>query len=178
MKQPPLDSVSTGSDHTLLDRTFRVSLLLKGLNGVLELVGGLALLLVGPGQLHAIATALTHRELMEDPGDFLANTLVRLASRLDLSAQLFAAIYLLVHGVVKVVLVLAVLRDRLWAYPWLIATLIAFIGYQTFELFRSFGWGLLLLTAFDIFIVVLTFREYGLHKQRVEVPDTGPDPSP
>ena len=32
--------------HGLLDRTFRVSLILKGLDGVLELIGGILLLLV------------------------------------------------------------------------------------------------------------------------------------
>jgi uncharacterized membrane protein len=175
MSQVPPEPATTSADHTLLDRTFRISLVLKGLNGVLELVGGLVLLLVGPGQIGAIAGSLTHRELLEDPRDFLANALVRLASRLDVSTQVFAAVYLLVHGVVKVVLVLAVLRDRLWAYPWLIATLIAFIGYQGFELFRAFGWGLFLLTAFDIFIVVLTFREYGLHKKRATAAGAGPE---
>lgn len=47
----------------------------------------------------------------------------------------------------------------------MIAFLIAFIGYQGFELFVQFSWGLLLLTAFDIFIVVLTTREYRLRRQ-------------
>lgn len=36
--------------HTLLDRTFEVSLILKGLDGVLELIGGVLLLVVTPQQ--------------------------------------------------------------------------------------------------------------------------------
>ena len=36
---------------------------------------------------------------------------------------MFAAVYLLSHGLSKIVLVALVLRDKLWAYPWLIALL-------------------------------------------------------
>ena len=36
------------SDRTLLDRTFWVALILKGLDGVLEIIGGVLLVLVSP----------------------------------------------------------------------------------------------------------------------------------
>ena len=38
------------------------------------------------------------------------------------------------HGVVKVVLVVALWRNKLWAYPWLIVTLVVFIGYQLYRI--------------------------------------------
>lgn len=158
--------MKAGREHTLLDRTFFISLILKGLDGVLELVGGVALLLVTPAQIAAAVRALTRHELSEDPHDLIANWLITYSNTLDVSATLFGAIYLLLHGIVKVFLVVAVLRDRLWAYPWLIGFLVLFIGYQGYELILHFSWGLLLLTAFDIFIVMLTAREYRLHKRR------------
>lgn len=152
-------------DHAVLDRTFFVSLILKGLDGVLELVGGIALLIVTPEQIAAVVHALARPELREDPHDLVANWLVRYADSLDVSTTVFGAVYLLAHGVVKIFLVVAVLRGKLWAYPWLIGFLGLFIGYQAFELVVHFSWGLLLLTAFDIFIVVLTVREYRIRKQ-------------
>lgn len=152
-------------EHTVLDRTFLIGLILKGLDGAIELIGGIALLLITPAQINAIVHALTRHELSEDPHDLIANWLINYTGTLDVATTTFGAIYLLVHGIVKVFLVVAVLRDKLWAYPWLIAFLIAFIGYQGFELFVQFSWGLLLLTAFDIFIVVLTTREYRLRRQ-------------
>jgi uncharacterized membrane protein len=150
--------------HTALDRTFFVSLILKGLDGALELLGGIALLLVTPAEIAAAARALTRHELREDPHDPVANWIIGYTATLDVSTTLFGAIYLLAHGAVKVFLVIAVLRGRLWAYPWLIGFLVLFIGYQGVELVLHFGWGLLLLTAFDIFIVVLTVREYRLRR--------------
>jgi uncharacterized membrane protein len=149
-----------------LDRTFRVILIFKGLDGVLELVGGVLLLLVSPQQIGAMARVLTQHELSQDPHDLIANALVRSTSNLSASASLFGAVYLLLHGLVKVVLVWAVLQDRLWAYPWMIAFLLVFIIYQVYKILVSFSWGLALLTAFDIFIVWLTWREYRRHKAR------------
>ncbi|SFT53107.1 DUF2127 domain-containing protein [Arthrobacter sp. ov118] len=149
-----------------MDRTFRVILIFKGLDGVLELVGGVLLLLVSPQQIGAMARVLTQHELSEDPHDLVAHALVRSTSNLSASASLFGAVYLLLHGLVKVVLVWAVLQDRLWAYPWMIAFLLVFIIYQVYKILVSFSWGLALLTAFDIFIVWLTWREYRRHKAR------------
>jgi len=157
--------MSTSSPPDLLDRTFRITLLLKGLDGVLELIGGVLLLVVSPRELDSIARALTLHELSEDPHDFIANALLHMTASLSVSAELFGSVYLLLHGLVKVVLVAAVLKDKLWAYPWMIGFLGAFIVYQAYRLVVEFSWWLLALTAFDILIVVLTWREYGRHRR-------------
>jgi len=112
---------------TLLDRAFYVSLILKGLDGVLELIGGILLLVVTPAQIGAIARFLTLHELSEDPRDFIANTVLSLVAGLNVSVALFGAIYLFLHGVVKVVLVWAVL---------LLTVFDTFIVYLTF---REYG---------------------------------------
>ena len=165
------------SDRTLLDRTFWVALILKGLDGVLEIIGGVLLVLVSPAQLGQLARFLTQHEISEDPHDVIANTMLHLTSGLTGSATLFGAIYLLLHGLVKVVLVLAILKNKLWAYPWMVAFLIAFILYQGYQLIAGFSWGLVLLTAFDIFIVVLTIREYGNHRRRLPGKDRNAAPA-
>ncbi len=157
---------TTTHDRTLLDLTFRVSLVLKGLDGALELVGGFLLLVVSPAQMGILARLLTQHEISEDPNDLVATALVHLAGTLTVSAALFGAIYLLLHGLVKVVLVWAVLKDKLWAYPWMIAFLLVFIAYQSYEMVVAFSWGMALLTAFDIFIVWLTAHEYRSHRAR------------
>lgn len=153
-------------DTTLLDGTFRVSLILKGLDGVLEVVGAVLLLVISPGQIGALARFLTQHELSEDPHDVIANSLLHLTNSLSVSASLFAAAYLFFHGLVKIVLVWAVLKDKLWAYPWMIGFLLVFIVYQSYQIAVGFSWGLTLLTAFDVFIVYLTWREYGIHRNR------------
>ena len=149
----------------LLDRAFAVGIILKGLDGVLEVVGGVLLLIVSPTTIDQLSRALTQHELSEDPHDFLATHLLHAAGTLTGSSLEFGAAYLLLHGVVKIVLVAALLRDKIWAYPWMIAFLVVFIAYQIYRMTFAFSIALLGLTVFDLVVVWLTYREYG--KQRV-----------
>ena len=156
-------TVSRSRLHTV----FRVSVLLKGLDGVLEIVGGLVLLFVAPHSIYEVTRWLVAHDLAGNRHDFVARHLLHSASDLTTSTTLFGAVYLLVHGGAKLVLVVLVLRDKLWAYPWMIGLLLAFIVYQIYRLALHLSLGLLALTLFDIFIVGLTVLEY--RKQRARV---------
>src|SRR6202011_94786 len=135
-----------------LDRTFRISVTLKGLDGALEVIGGLVLLAVRAATLQHLARTLTQHELSKDPHDFIARHILRSTGHLTHGTAVFAAIYLLSHGLAKVVLVVAALRRQLWAYPAMIVLLVAFIAYQLYELIVvRLTLGLSLLTAFDAF---------------------------
>ena len=103
-----------------MDHVFEIGIVLKGIDGLLEIVGGVLLLLVAPAEISGLVHTLTQHELSEDPRDLIASRLLRTANSLTRPGQLLGAGYLLVHGIVKVVLVLALLRNKLWAYPWLI----------------------------------------------------------
>jgi uncharacterized membrane protein len=144
----------------LLDQTFEIGIILKGLDGVLEVIGGLLLLVVSPATIDRMVTNLTQHELSEDPHDFLATHLLRTAHGLTGSAVLFGAVYLLAHGLVKVILVTALLKNQRWAYPWTIAFLGVFIVYQLYRLSFHPSVGLTGLTIFDTVIAWLTYREY------------------
>jgi uncharacterized membrane protein len=150
-----------------LDKTFKIGLVLKGLDGILEVAGGLLLLFLSPQAIEHIARMLTAHELRQDPHDFIARHVLRTASHLTTSTTLYGAIYLLSHGAVKIVLVVLVLRGKLWAYPWLIGLLLAFIAYQLYQItVVRFSVGLAALTVFDAFLVWLTWREYQSKKTR------------
>jgi uncharacterized membrane protein len=144
----------------LLDRAFLVGIALKGVDGVLEVVGGLLLLLVSPSTIDRITQAITQHELSEDPHDYLANHLLHATGELTGATLTFGAVYLLSHGVVKIVLVAALLRNKIWAYPWMIAFLIAFIVYQLYRMTFAPSIGLAGLTVFDAIVTWLTIREY------------------
>ncbi len=143
-----------------LDRAFRIAIVLKGLDGLLELAGGVALLFISPASINHLVRWATAHELAQDPNDLIARHLLHSASQLSTSSTLYGAIYLLLHGGAKVVLVIALLRNKLWAYPWLIGLLIVFIVYQSYRLSYRFTVGLLLLTLFDLVVTGLTWREY------------------
>jgi uncharacterized membrane protein len=144
-----------------LDRTFKIGLVLKGLDGVLEAVGGFLLLFLSPQAITHVVRALTAHELRQDPHDLVARYLLHTATHLHHGTTLFGAVYLLSHGIAKIVLVALVLRNKLWAYPWLIGLLLAFIAYQLYQITAvHFSAGLTALTIFDAALVWLTWREY------------------
>jgi uncharacterized membrane protein len=144
-----------------LDKTFKISLVLKGLDGILEIIGGILLLFVSPHAIQHIVRTLTAHELSEDPHDLIARYLLHSTSHLNRGLTIYGAIYLLAHGLAKVVLVGLVLRGKLWAYPWLIGLLGAFIAYQLYQITAvRFSVGLTALTVFDAALVWLTWREY------------------
>jgi uncharacterized membrane protein len=143
-----------------LDRVFEIGIIGKGLNGAVELLGGLLLLFVTPNRIRHLAVSLTRVELSEDPNDFIATHLLHTTNGLTGNAVLFGAVYLLAHGAVKVALVVALLLNKLWAYPWMIVVLLVFIGYQLYRISLDPTAGLIALTLFDVVIVVLTWREF------------------
>lgn len=164
---------------SLLDRTFEIGIILKGLDGVLETIGGTLLLAVTPATINRITRGLTQHELSEDPHDYIAVNLLRYTHGLTGNAVTFAAVYLLVHGIVKVFLVGALLRAKLWAYPWLILVLLLFIAYQLYRIAIKPTGGLIALTIFDAIITWLTWREWrkqlALPGARQTSPHTTPD---
>lgn len=100
-----------------MDRVLAIGIVLKGLSGLFELVGGILLLLVTPTQIHGTIRVLTQDELLEDPHDYLASRLPHTSDGLTGPGLLFGAAYLLIHAIVKVVLVAALLRNKVLAYP-------------------------------------------------------------
>jgi len=165
--KPPPTADAVKPLSPALDKTFKISLILKGLDSVLEIAGGILLLFLSPNAIEHLVRALTAHELSEDPHDLVARYLLHSAAHLNHGTTLFGAIYLLSHGIAKVVLVVLVLRDKLWAYPWLIALLLAFIAYQLYQItVVHFSAGLTALTVFDAFLVWLTWREYRSKRTR------------
>jgi uncharacterized membrane protein len=139
---------------------FEIGVILKGLNGLFELIGGILLLVFPPSAIQRFVVGLTHNELSRDPNDFIATHLRAAAEHLSVHAQTFAAIYLLAHGVIKAVLVYALLKDKLWAFPIAIAIFAAFGVYQMYRYFvEPSGW-LIALTVLDVLVIGLTWAEW------------------
>jgi uncharacterized membrane protein len=139
---------------------FEIGVILKGLNGLLELIGGTLLLVFPPSSLQRFVVSLTQDELSRDPNDFIATHLRAAADHLSVGGKTFAAIYLLSHGVIKAVLVYALIKDKLWAFPWAIGVFGAFGIYQIYRYsVHPSGW-LIALTVLDVVVILLTSIEW------------------
>lgn len=141
---------------------FRLGLWVKGAHSLVEVLGGLALLLVTHDQLLRLALALTRAELIEDPRDLVATALRQAVEGLSAGSQSFAAWYLLSHGAIKLALVAGVLANRTWAYPAFIAAMAGFIAYQAYRMSLEVTALLVAITVLDLIVLVLAWHEYRL----------------
>ncbi len=144
----------------LVHRFFVITAVAKGIDGLLEVIGGLVLLLTTPGQLHGWAGALMQHELSEDPNDRFAHFLLNSTQHLTGSGTQFAALYLLWHGFVKVGLITALLLRIRWAYPAAIVAFVLFLAYQVYRYVQVPSIGLIVLSVLDVIVIGLTYLEY------------------
>ncbi len=150
----------------LFRRMFNVGVWIKGIDGLLEITGGILALAVKESTLIKVILLLTQQELLEDPQDIVAVFLRHAAAHLTVGAKIFGGIYLIAHGAVNVFLSVELLRKRLWSYPAAILFLCAFIGYQIYRIALHHSAVLLFLTCVDIIIVLLIRREYDIVRRR------------
>jgi uncharacterized membrane protein len=143
-----------------LDLMFRVGIVLKGCDGIIEIFAGLGLLLFSHVAIQNVVIFLTRHELIEDPHNLIANYVVGLSRTLRISTQHFGGIYLLGHGILKAALVIGLLRKVLWVYPAAALVLTLFIVYQTYRISLNHSLLLSALTVFDLGILLLIWWEY------------------
>jgi len=143
-----------------LHKVFQISVFLKGGHAALELVGGVGLAFVSAGTITKLIVSLVQEELREDPHDIIANYLFTFAQQLSVKSKTFAAFYLLSHGVVKLILVAELLRKKLWAYPASLVVLGVFIAYQAYRFTLTHSIGLIVLSMFDLLVIILIWHEY------------------
>lgn len=141
---------------------FEISILLKGAHALIECVGGILLVLVSTKAITDFVGWATQYELLEDPRDLIATRLLEWAQGFSIETQHFYAFYLLSHGAVKLLLVIGLLREKLWAYPASLIVLGLFIAYQIYRYSFTHSPALIVLSIFDIFVLILVWHEYRL----------------
>ncbi len=156
---------------SLLDKIFEGGIILKGLSGALEFIGGLLLLFISPASIHRFIVYLTQDQLLEDPHDKVAHFLLHSTQHIGNGSRTFIIVYLWIHAIIKLIAVIGILKNQLWAYPFSLISLGALMLYQLYSIFFvKVSLGMILLTVFDIFILALIWREYG--KARTELHTT------
>lgn len=145
---------------------FIVSILLKGVFAVLEVLAGLVLLIASPGQFTQFIHFMFHNRLVADPNDPFATYVLHQLQDFDMTRHSFVNIYLMLHGLVKVGIVAGLYSERLMAFPIGLTVLGIFITYEFERFVATHSLVLLALSLLDAFIMVLAWREYQALKNR------------
>jgi len=143
------------------ERIYKIGVGLKGFDGLVEFVAGLALL-ISPSLVTIILDATT-AELGEHHSralQFLGEYVGRLDDSLASSSLVFLIVFLISHGVIKLVLVYCLLKEYVRVYPYALAILGAFLVYQLYVLIRVPTIGMGIFTLLDAIIIYLVWREW------------------
>jgi uncharacterized membrane protein len=150
----------------LLRDAFRTGITMKGVDGLLEITGGVLLWFVKPRAMGRALETLSLHELSRDPHDVIGMHLLHVSEQLARSNPLFASIFLLSHGLAKVGLAVALWLNALWAYPIAIGVFSAFGIYQVYRISHTHSIALVILTVVDAVVVWLTWEEYRVEKSK------------
>lgn len=148
------------NDKNFIHTSFDIALVLKGLDALAEIICGIALYFLSPETLNRMIAIVSGKELAEDPTDIIMNYLVAYGQTFTITSLKLGMIFLLTHGIVKMVMILLLWNQKMWAFPFSIIAFAAFVVFQTYHLIGSFSIMLLALTILDILVIILTILEY------------------
>jgi uncharacterized membrane protein len=155
---------------SLLDQTFHAGIAIKGFDGLLECIGGVLIWFFKPSSLSGFFRFASMHDLPGKYDDIIIAHLFHWTQALANGGKVFASIYLITHGLSKVLLVIALWMNKLWAYPLTMFVFAVFCVYQMHRYTRTHSIFLVILTVFDLFLIYLTWREYVQKKKARDNP--------
>lgn len=149
------------TENKWFERVYKVGVGIKGFDGLVELVAGIALL-VSPRLVHQflMGTAGEFGESQMRAFRFIAEYIARLDTELAKSGLVFLIIFLISHGLIKLALVYCLLKEIVRAYPIALTLLVAFLIYQIYAFIVTPTFGMALFTVLDVVIIWLVWGEY------------------
>ena len=144
---------------------FRIGIMVKALDGLIEACAGVFFYFVGYSTINAALFTVFHQELAESPRDAFWQFLINQWHAISLSSNSFWGLLFMVHGATKLLLSIALLKNKLWAYPTAAAVFTLFVAYEIFSLVSRPSLFLWLITIFDAIVVGLILHEYQPHQK-------------
>lgn len=152
------ESRNSGASR-IVHRFFELGILIKGIDGAFELVGGLLLAFLSPSAINQLVYFFLEDELKEDPADSVANLLLHI-TRSAIKVRVSASAFLIVHGIVKLALVIGLATHRLWSYPLAILVFTGFTIYQLYQVSQQYSLFMVTVTVLDVMVIILVIAEY------------------
>lgn len=145
---------------SLRHNAFRVAVIVKMLDGIVEAGAGIWLYCFGKANLPHLLATLFRPELLEDPQDFVATHVLTFVKDLPVSMWTFIALYLSIRGITKTGLMIALAKNQYWAYPVSLLVLTALVLYGVYRLMLNFSFTIGFFLLVDSVVIGLIYAEY------------------
>ena len=136
-----------------IHQLFQVTVALKGLHGLVEVVGGLALALFSTDSILRLLYRFHHHELI--------------TRHFSNGEHHYYVFFFLSHGALNLAVAILLLLEKLWAYPAAIAVLVLFIALQLFRFAHVHDPGLILFSILAVIVITLAVHEYRLLRKHL-----------
>jgi len=158
---PETETRETKQEERSVYQYFFWSVLLKGAISVAEIIAGVALFFIPPPLIVQMAMLV----LNHLPISSLQNTLMQEVATYTTGAVTFVALYLISRGLIKALLIGALLKNKLWAYPWSLIVLALFVVYQAYQIFIAHSLIVVGITLFDLVVMYFIYREWQIVRE-------------
>ncbi len=149
-----------------IHQLFDVTLLLKSIHALIEIIGGFIFIFVSKTAIITFVNFFIQDEITEEPNNRILNYISQTTQHLTGSSKSFAALYLISHGIINAFIIVALWKEKLWAYPVSFVVLGSFGIYQIYQYSFNHSLWLLGLTVLDAVILMLVWHEYGVVKKK------------
>ena len=146
---------------------FDAAVVVKAVNGLLEIAGGLVLVFK-PGWIGPTVASWVVDLMLHHSANRVGQAVVIWGYGLSADTEHFASLYLIAHGVAKAFIAWGLIRERLWAFPTALIVFGLLIAYQIYRFTHTHSITLALLIVVDIAVCYLIWREWGFRREALE----------
>jgi uncharacterized membrane protein len=148
-----------------LHRLFDAGIIIKAIDSVGETILGFLFLFLNAATMNKIVGAIFGDEIDEAPLKAIWSFALHSFAQASNNSQTFLAFLFIGHGLLKIILVAGLVKNKLWVFP---VAAIAFTGFALYEIYQLFHTPSLLLdalTILDIIFIALIIHEYRYQKK-------------
>lgn len=140
---------------------FSLSMVLKAIDGIIELLGGIAFAALNKEKmLQWFYDFLMNEKSFQIPNETILKWVNAFSQALSTNMRVFISVILIGNGLIKIVMAIALLMRKYGAFPWSLFFLIVLYIYQIIQTIESPSWFLYFFDAFDLAIILVIWKEY------------------
>lgn len=135
-------------------------LVIKGISCMTEVLIGVFLAMPISKIIRIHLINFLRHELVEYSNDKLLTMLYKVVTGYSMDMNKFMIVYMITHGLAKLLIVYLLYKKKVWAYPLAILILLGFAAYQMYKYVHLHSITLILLTVIDIVLIIFIYLEY------------------
>lgn len=145
---------------------FDAGIIFKFIDGIGEIILGILFLFVNTDAMNRVAAAIFGDEIIEQPLRAIWGFVMQSFAQISNNSQVFLAFIFISHGIVNLILVVGLAKDKLWVYPLAAVIFTGFGLYQIYQITIAPSNILTILTILDAIFIALIIHEYRYEKRR------------